>query len=128
MYRYLFAIFSLFALGTIAGAQAIDNSLARGSLLGPGDELAGKGVGEGEYDFVAFVNEDGYIEVPFASEPVLAKCRTERELRMDLTERLSKYLKNPQFSFRVVNHNSRPPTTIAGEVNAPQQVILMRKV
>jgi polysaccharide export outer membrane protein len=127
-YRYLSAIFSLLAFGTIAGAQVVDTSPAKNSVLGPGDEIAGKVVGESEYDFAAFVNEDGYVEVPFSKEPVLAKCRTERELRLDLTERLSKYLKNPQFSFRVVNRNSRPPTTIAGEVNNPQQVVLMRKV
>jgi len=97
-------------------------------LLGPGDEITAKVVSEPEYDFVAFVNENGYIEVPFAKEPVLAQCKTETQLRQELTERLAVYLKNPQLSFRVTSRNSRPPTTIAGEVYTPQQVILMRKV
>jgi polysaccharide biosynthesis/export protein len=127
-YRYLFVLFSALALNTFSTGQVIDASLSKGSVLGPGDEITGKVVGESEYDFTAFVNENGYVEVPFSSEPVLAKCKTERELRVDLTERLSKYLKNPQFSFRVVNRNSRPPTTVSGEVNNPQQFVLMRKV
>jgi len=127
--KYLFAIFSLIAFSSVAGAQMIDVSqVKKGTLLGPGDEITARVVGESEYDFVAFINENGYLEVPFAKEPVLAQCKTETQLRQDLTERLSVYLKNPQFSFRVTNRNSRPPTTIAGEVYAPQQVILMRKV
>jgi polysaccharide export outer membrane protein len=125
--KYLFVLISLFALVTMASAQINDTS-TKGAVLGPGDEIAGKVVGEPEYDFMAIVNEQGYIEVPFSETPVLAKCRTETELRNDLTERLAKYLKKPQFSFRVTNRNSRPPTTIAGEVNQPQQVVLMRKV
>jgi protein involved in polysaccharide export with SLBB domain len=129
-YRSVLAFSSLFILGVLVAAQepVIDVSLSRQSVLGPGDEIAGRVVGESEYDFAAFVNEDGYVEVPFSAEPVLAKCRTERELRLDLIARLSKYLKNPQFSFRVMNRNSRPPTTISGEVNNPTQVVLMRKV
>jgi len=128
--RSILALFLLFALSVIAAAQVsvADNSPTKSAVLGPGDEIAGRVVGEADYDFVATVNEDGKIEVPFSKEPVLAQCRTERELRLDLTERLSKYLKNPQFSFRVTNRNSRPPTTISGEVNTPQQVVLMRKV
>ena len=126
--RYVFALISVFTLAGLAGAQIIDTPSSKGALLGPGDEIAGKVVGEAEYDFMAIVNEQGYIEVPFSAEPVLARCKTETELRNDLTERLSKYIKKPQFSFRVTNRNSRPPTTIAGEVNQPQQVVLMRKV
>jgi polysaccharide export outer membrane protein len=129
-FRYLFAIFSILAFGIIAGAQEpqIDPSRAGGALLGPGDEITGRVVGESEYDFVAFINDDGYLEVPFSKEPVLAKCKTERQLRLDLIDRLSTYIKSPQFSFRVTNRNSRPPTTISGEVYAPQRVVLMRKV
>ncbi len=55
---------------------------AKGYLLGPGDEIAGKVLGEMEYDFVATINEDGFVEVPFSKTPVLAKCKTERELRV----------------------------------------------
>ena len=137
--RHLLVLLTLVALTSAVHAQAVDGSgtnvampgdesRSKAALLGPGDEIAGKVVGEPDYDFSAVINDEGYVEVPFAKEPVLAKCKTERELRLDLTERLSKYLRSPQFSFVVKSRNSRPPTLITGEVNNPQQVILMRKV
>lgn len=96
-------------------------------LLGPGDEVTGKVLGEEQFDFVATVDEDGKIEVPFFDKPVNAKCLTERDLRVEVVKLLAKYLKSPQLSLRVTGRNSRPPATIYGEVGTPQQVVLMRK-
>ena len=42
----------------------------KGYLIGPGDEITGKVLGEKEFDFVATVDEDGKIEVPFFDKPV----------------------------------------------------------
>jgi polysaccharide export outer membrane protein len=126
--RYFFVVFSLLLAAWTASAQSVDVTPPKAAVLGPGDEIAGKVLGEPDYDFSAVINDEGYVEVPFATEPVLAKCKTERELRLDLTDRLSKYLRNPQFSFVVKARNSRPPTLVTGEVNSPQQFILMRKV
>lgn len=113
----------------VAAAQTPtpDVQAQRGYLVGPGDEITGKVLGEPQYDFVATVDEDGKIEVPFFDKPVIAKCRSERELRADIADLLSKYLRNPQVSVRVTDRKSRPPATIYGEVRTPQQVILMRK-
>lgn len=99
----------------------------RGYLLGPGDEVTGKVLGEPQFDFVATVDEDGRIEVPFFDKPIMAKCRTERELRTDVTKLLSKYLRTPEASIRVTQRNSRPPVSIYGEVRQQQQVVLTRK-
>ncbi len=96
-------------------------------MIGPGDEITGKVLGEPQFDFVATVDEDGKIEVPFFDKPVVAKCRSERELRTDINGLLAKYLRNPQISVRVTERKSRPPATIYGEVRTPQQVILMRE-
>lgn len=96
-------------------------------LLGPGDEITGKVLGEEQWDFVATVDEDGKIEVPFFDNPVTAKCLTERDLRVQVVKLLAKYLKSPQLSLRVTGRNSRPPATIYGEVGTPQQVVLTRK-
>lgn len=118
-------------LGSFAGVSGQtptpDPQIQRGYLVGPGDEITGKVLGEPQYDFVTTVDEDGKIEVPFFDKPVTAKCRSERELRLDITSLLSKYLKNPQVSVRVTDRKSRPPATIYGEVRTPQQIILMRK-
>lgn len=96
-------------------------------LLGPGDVVEGKVLGEEDFTFKATVDEDGNIEVPFFDQPVMAKCRSERELRADVTKLLSKYLRNPLVSVNITGRNSRPPATIYGEVRTPQQVILTRK-
>lgn len=100
----------------------------RGYLIGPGDVISVKVLGEKDFDIeAATVDEDGKIEVPFSDTPVLAKCRTEKELRADVTKVLARYLRNPQLTLRVTERKSRPPATIYGEVRTPQQVVLTRK-
>ena len=101
--------------------------IQKGYLVGPGDVITGKVLGDEEFNFVATVDEDGKIQVPFFEEGVLAKCRTEKELRADVIGLLSKYLKNPQVTVQVTERNSRPPATIYGEVRKPERVILSRK-
>ena len=101
---------------------------ASGYLIGPGDEVTGKVLGETQWDFVSTVDEDGRIEVPFFDKPVVARCQTERQLRAEVTKLLSKYLKSPQLSLRVTQRNSRPPVSIYGEVRRPlEKVDLTRK-
>ncbi len=112
---------------TFAQSLPATASAQQGYQVGPGDEITGKVLGEPQFDFVSTVDEDGKLEVPFFSEPVMAKCRSERELRTDIGQLLAKYLKNPQISVRVTERKSRPPATIYGEVRTPQQIILMRK-
>ncbi len=98
----------------------------QGYLVGPGDEITGKVLGEPQFDFTATIDEDGKFQVPFFDKAVEASCRTEKELRADVTQLLSKYLKNPQVSVRVTQRKSRPPATVYGEVRTPQQVDLRR--
>jgi len=105
----------------------VDLSKAHGYQIGPGDEITVKVVGEPDFDFVARVNEDGKIDMPFDEKPMDARCKTERELRAEMKTVLARYLRNPQFNLRVTDQNSRPPVTIYGEVNNPQPVKLLRK-
>ncbi|MBC7898777.1 MAG: SLBB domain-containing protein [Saprospiraceae bacterium] len=128
-FRFLFLLAASLCLFQAALAQDIplDADVQKGYLLGPGDEITGKVLGESQFDFVATINEDGKIEVPFFEKPVIAKCLTERDLRTEVVKLLSKYLKTPQLSLRVTQRNSRPPATIYGEVRTPQQVVLTRK-
>jgi polysaccharide export outer membrane protein len=96
-------------------------------LLGPGDEIKTKVLGESQFDFEASVDENGNIEVPFFEEPVRAMCRTERDVKNDIVKMLSKYLRNPQVTFNVSERKSRVPVTITGEVRTPAQVTMMRE-
>lgn len=127
--KYLFSAIFPFLLFTVLSGQDLppDTQASQGYLLGPGDEMVGKVLGEDEFGFNATVNEDGMIEVPFFDKPIPAICRTERELRTEITTLLSKYLRNPQFQLRVTEKKSRPPATIYGEVRTPQQLTLTRK-
>jgi polysaccharide export outer membrane protein len=125
-------LFSVIVLSFLAGLGLsqdvrVDMQKAKGYQLYPGDEVTAKVLGEEQFDFVATVDEDGKIEVPFFDKPVNAKCRTERELRADITQLLSKYLRSPQLSLRISDRKSRPPATIYGEVRKPDQILLMRK-
>ncbi len=98
-----------------------------GYLVGPGDEITGKILGESQFDFVATIDEDGKFQVPFFNQSVMAKCKTERELTNNVTQLLSKYLKTPLVSVNVTKRESRPPVSIYGEVVKAQQVTLNRK-
>ena len=99
----------------------------RGYLINPGDEITGKVLGEPQYDFVTTVNENGLIYVPFTpdNKPVSASCRSEQELRTEITSLLGKYLRNPLISINV-KKNYRT-ATIYGEVVKPMEVELRRK-
>lgn len=99
----------------------------RGYLVGPGDEITIKVLGEPQFDTVARVDEDGKFQVPFFDQRVSAKCRSEKELRADVTQLLAKYLKNPQTSVNITEKKSRPAATVYGAVKTPQQFELHRK-
>jgi polysaccharide export outer membrane protein len=119
----LCAIFAIYAVP----AQEPLNETPKGYLIGPGDEITGKVLGEPQFDFTATVDQDGKIEVPFFEKPVAALCKSERELRSEVANLLAKYLRNPQLSLRVTQRNSRPPVSIYGEVRQQQQVVLTRR-
>jgi polysaccharide export outer membrane protein len=127
--RILFAFIVTVTFAVIAHGQdpPLDAAAQKGYLLGPGDEITGKVLGESQFDFVATVDENGKIEVPFFDKPIVAKCLSERDLRVEVTKYLSKYLRSPQLSLRVTQRNSRPPVSIYGEVRQQQQVTLTRR-
>src|SRR5829696_404534 len=127
-FKFSAAMFAVFCLSTAILGQGVplSNDAGKGYLIGPGDEITGKVLGEKDFDFVATVDEDGKIEVPFFDKPVVAKCRSERELRTDITGLLAKYLRTPQASVRVTQRNSRPPISVYGEVRQQQQFVLTR--
>ena len=100
----------------------------KGYMLGPGDVVTGKVLGEPQFDFEATIDADGKIEIPFVDKPIMAKCKTEGELRSEVTELLKKFLKTPQVSLRATARNSRPPVTIYGEVRSQGKFDLSRRM
>ncbi len=116
---FLFAA-SIFLLQTAFGQDT------RGYLLAPGDVVEGKVMNEEQYNFKSTVDEDGKIQVPFFDEGVVAKCKTEKDLRDDIVKLLRRDLKKPQVSINV-ERKSRPPAIVSGEVLMPQKFELQRK-
>lgn len=104
-----------------------DSEPERGYLIGPGDKIEGKVLGESDFNFEATIDQDGKFQVPFFDKGIVATCRTEKEIRADVTQLLSKYLRDPQVSVIVTEKNSRPPATIYGEVRKPSEVTLRRE-
>ena len=127
-YRIFFLLTVLFIGGNSVFAQVAAADSSKGYLVGPGDEITGKVLGEPQFDFVSTVDENGRIEVPFFNKPVDARCRTESELRIEIGKLLGKYLKNPQLSLRVSKRDSRPPVSLFGEVKEQQKFQLTRSV
>lgn len=127
--RFLVVLILAFSSAVLASGQAVqtDSGLQKGYMIGPGDEITGKVLGEPQFDFVSTVDENGKIEVPFFESPITAKCLSERELRTEVTKLLAKYLRSPQLSLRVTDRKSRPPVSIYGEVRQQQQFILTRR-
>lgn len=99
----------------------------RGYLLGPGDIIEIKVLGEPQFDGKYTVDEDGKILLAFVNKPIQAGCRSEREIRADVAASLTKYLKNPQFSLQVAEKHSRPPAVIYGEIRVPQRIEMLRR-
>jgi polysaccharide biosynthesis/export protein len=125
---FLFLILA-FCLIQLVFAQNETVSLVnnRGYLLGPGDEIKVKVLGEESFDFEAAVDANGNIEVPYAETPVMALCKNEREVRAEVSKIYSKYLRSPQISLRVTDRKSRFPATVGGEIKTPGNVILTRQ-
>lgn len=122
---FLLLAFGLFQ--TIFAQEVVNVSNSRGYLLGPGDSIAVKVLGESQFDFEAALDENGSIEVPFFDKPFSAMCKNEREIKAEVTQMLSKYLRTPQISVKIAERKSRAPVTIYGEVRKPDTFTLMRK-
>lgn len=121
---FLFAL--ALCLSQISFAQGTTGDASRGYLLGPGDVIEGKVLGEKDFDFIATVDEDGKIQVPY-TEGIMVQCRSEKEVREAVVKVYSKYVRSPQVSVRIMERKSRPPATLFGEVKMPQRYELTRK-
>lgn len=127
--KIAFASILLFGLLQTAFSQdvIVKPDDGRAYLIGPGDRVVGKVLGEEEFNFDAVVDDDGRLQIPFADEGLMAKCRSEKQLRGDVLGLWGKYLKNPQVTVQVSERKSRPPVTIYGEVKQQQQFDLRRE-
>jgi len=126
---FITTVFIILAFSA-AAAQIVPTPPLQGGtyLIGPGDEIAVKVLGEPQFDFTAAIDDEGMIQVPFFENRLNAKCLSEKDLRLAVASMMSKYLRNPLVSLRVTDRKSRPPASVMGEVKQAQQVTMMRQV
>jgi len=127
MFTRKLSVLAFLVAAAFSAAAQQDTETSKGYLLGPGDEVTVKALGEPQFDFVATIDEDGRVAVPFVDQPVMAKCKTERQLGSEIATLWKKYLRSPQVHLRVTQRNSRPPVSIWGEVRQQSQVPLTRR-
>lgn len=98
-------------------------------LLGPGDVLDIRVFGQPELNSTAQIDGDGNLSsLPFLEKPIIAKCRTDKEVQKDIAAAYAKFINNPQVSVRISERNSRQPATVFGAVRQPTRVEMKRKV
>jgi len=124
----LFAFFCFFS-GLILAQTPVSTAQPKGYLIGPGDVLTVRALGEKEFEAEGVtVDDDGKIVIPWVNDPVNVQCKTERELQTDIAKLWSHYLKNPQINVRVTQRNSHPPISVTGEVASQNQFNPLRRV
>ena len=80
-----------------------------------------------ELSQVVNVSPDGTILMPKIDRPIVAVCKTERELKADVETLYKSYLKNPFVNVRVAQQLSQPFAVI-GAVEKPGSFYLNRKI
>lgn len=110
-------------------SSALDIQGTKSYLLGPGDVLDVRVFGQPELSSNVQVDSDGNLSsLPFLEKPILARCRTDKEIQKDIAIAYSKFINNPQVSVRISERNSRQPATVFGAVRQPTRVEMKRKV
>ena len=111
------------------GPSSLDTQGIKSYLLGPGDVLDVRVFGQPELSSSVQVDSDGNLSsLPFLEKPIVAKCRTDKDVQKDITIAYSKFINNPQVSVRISERNSRQPATVFGAVRQPTRVEMKRKV
>lgn len=73
------------------------------------------------------VAQDGTIVLPRIDQPIVAVCKTERDLANLVTELYKNYLRNPFVNVRVLEQRSQP-FAVMGAVNKPGSFFLDRRL
>ena len=110
-------------------SSTLDIQGSKSYLLGPGDVLDVRVFGQPELSSNVQVDSDGNLSsLPFLEKPILAKCRTDKEIQKDIALAYAKFINNPQVSVRISERNSRQPATVFGAVRQATRVEMKRKV
>jgi len=118
-----------FMLALVQAQQSskTDSQATRTYQLGPGDVVEVMVFGSADINKNFQVDGDGYLSLPFL-EPLLVKCRSERQVQKDIAEAYKRLIKDPQISVRLAERNSHQPASISGAVRQATKVPTIKKV
>jgi polysaccharide biosynthesis/export protein len=96
--------------------------------IGPGDVLDVKVFNQPNFTREGVkVDPRGKIRMPLVKHEIMAACRTEEELEIEVTTQLKEYIREPQVSVQIKEYQSEP-VAVLGAVRAPSRFQLQRKV
>jgi polysaccharide export outer membrane protein len=111
----------------VGAAQAPQEQKSRPYLVGPGDIVEIKVLGQPDLNVTAPVDGDGNLSSLPYIDPVPATCRSEKQLQKDIALAYSRLIKLPQVSVRILERNSRPPASVSGAVRKEATVPMLKK-
>lgn len=127
---FLFPIAALTQDRLVSSSNAPERPETRareqGYRIGVGDLLVIRVFGHPDLGGEQPVNNLGQIRLPMIKE-IQAACLTEAELTAVITEKLSKYLRDPQVDIFVKEYRSQP-VAVMGAVAHPGRFLLQRRV
>lgn len=80
-----------------------------------------------ELSQTVIISPDGTISMPRIDQPIVAVCKTERELKLTIENLYKTYLRNPFVNVRAVDQKSQPFAVIGAAKN-PGSFYLNRKI
>jgi polysaccharide export outer membrane protein len=93
--------------------------------IGAGDVLDIRIFPRTQLSIQARVAENGYIRLLMIDQPVMAACKTETELALEIAELYKKYQRNPSVSVFIMEYNAIR-VGVVGSVEHPSQFLLKR--
>ncbi len=124
----LVTLFAVVFVTTEVSSQVPESSQnMKPYLVGPRDKVKTDVMGEENFSFEAYVDEAGNFYVPYDEEPIHARCKTEQQIRKEVTERISRLVRNPMVNFAVIERRKTTPVTVFGQVKTPSTVELYRE-
>ena len=99
------------------------------NLIHNGDVLDVDVLGTLEYDWRGKTDDDGFLSsLPYLEVSIFALCRTEDEIKGEITAAYSKIIRNPRVVVSVLDRSNRQPATLFGAVSVPQRFRIQRSV
>ena len=99
------------------------------SLIHLGDLIDVDVAGSLEYDWRGGLTPEGFLDgLEQTGEQIFARCRTESDVAADITRELSKVLRDPHVTVRIIDRSGRAAVTLDGAVRMPHRFQLRRTV